>query len=81
MTDQRRARAEPRLPPLDLFVGGEWRQAASGRRRPISNPVDGRAIAEVAESDPRDIDAPMRTGQEYRDQARLRLDPPPGSPR
>lgn len=38
------------------FIGGEFSDAASGRRFVVENPANGRAIAEVAECDAGDVD-------------------------
>jgi succinate-semialdehyde dehydrogenase/glutarate-semialdehyde dehydrogenase len=40
--------------PTDLLVGGEWRQAANGRRLPVLDPSDGSLLAEVADAEVRD---------------------------
>ncbi|HEX4898006.1 MAG TPA: hypothetical protein VFV53_06555, partial [Candidatus Limnocylindrales bacterium] len=39
-----------------LFIDGEFRDAASGRRFTTENPATGRAITEVAEGGPADVD-------------------------
>ena len=41
----------------DLFIGNEWRPAASGRRFPVENPATEEIIAQVAEGDAADVDA------------------------
>jgi acyl-CoA reductase-like NAD-dependent aldehyde dehydrogenase len=46
-----------RLPPLDLYIGGEWRAASSGKRFATVNPADGSVIAEIAEGGAADADA------------------------
>jgi succinate-semialdehyde dehydrogenase / glutarate-semialdehyde dehydrogenase len=38
-------------PYTDLFVGGQWRPAASGARFPVFDPGGGDALAEVADAD------------------------------
>jgi len=40
-----------------LFIGGGFREAASGRRYVTENPATGQPIAEVAEGAPADVDA------------------------
>jgi acyl-CoA reductase-like NAD-dependent aldehyde dehydrogenase len=42
--------------PGRLFVGGEWREAVSGRTFTTHNPATGEPIAEVAEADAADVD-------------------------
>jgi acyl-CoA reductase-like NAD-dependent aldehyde dehydrogenase len=51
------ARADALTPSVDAFVDGAWVPAASGRRFEKTSPVDGRAVAEVAEGDAADVDA------------------------
>jgi gamma-glutamyl-gamma-aminobutyraldehyde dehydrogenase len=41
----------------DLFIGGEFRAAESGRRFVTTNPATGEPITEVAEGGPADVDA------------------------
>jgi 4-(gamma-glutamylamino)butanal dehydrogenase len=41
----------------DMFIGGAFRPATSGRRFTSTNPATGEAIAEVAEGGPADVDA------------------------
>ncbi|HSQ59751.1 MAG TPA: aldehyde dehydrogenase family protein [Acidobacteriota bacterium] len=40
-----------------LLIGGEWREAASGKRFPTLNPATGETLAEIAEADAPDVDA------------------------
>ncbi len=40
-----------------LFIGGEFREAASGRRYMTENPATGQPITEVAEGGPADVEA------------------------
>ncbi len=40
-----------------LFINGEWRDAASGRTLPVVNPATEETIAEVASADKSDVDA------------------------
>lgn len=44
-------------PIADLFIDGEWRGGASGRRFPVIDPSDGSTIAEFAAADEADCDA------------------------
>ncbi|MFN8192825.1 MAG: NAD-dependent succinate-semialdehyde dehydrogenase [Nocardioidaceae bacterium] len=37
-----------------LFIGGEWREGAAGKRFPVKDPADGSTITEVADGDPED---------------------------
>ena len=41
----------------DLFIGNEWRPAASGRRFPVVNPATEEILADVAEGDGVDVEA------------------------
>jgi succinate-semialdehyde dehydrogenase/glutarate-semialdehyde dehydrogenase len=43
--------------PTDLFIGGVWRPAASGRRIEVSDPSDGTVLASVADADTDDARA------------------------
>jgi acyl-CoA reductase-like NAD-dependent aldehyde dehydrogenase len=54
-----------------LLIGGEWREAASGKRFPTLNPATGETIAEIAEADAPDVDAAVAA-------ARAALDGPWG---
>ncbi|HEU4335381.1 MAG TPA: aldehyde dehydrogenase family protein [Candidatus Eisenbacteria bacterium] len=55
-----------------LLIGGEWREAASGKRFPTLNPATGETIAEIAEADAPDVDAAVAA-------ARAALDGPWGT--
>jgi len=46
-----------------LLIGGEWREAASGKRFPTVNPANGETLAEIAEGDAPDIDAAVRAAR------------------
>ncbi|MGE5178434.1 MAG: aldehyde dehydrogenase family protein [Bacteroidota bacterium] len=54
-----------------LLIGGEWREAASGKRFPTVNPATAEPILDVAEADAPDIDLAVRA-------ARAALDGPWG---
>ena len=54
-----------------LLIGGEWREAASGKRFPTINPATAEPILDVAEADAPDIDLAVRA-------ARAALDGPWG---
>ena len=47
----------------DLFIGGEYRPAESGRTFTVENPKDGSIIAEVAEGDAQDIEAAVAAAE------------------
>ena len=49
---------------LDLYYGGAWRAARSGRRAESRNPGSGELLGEVAEGGPEDIDAAVAAAQE-----------------
>ena len=53
-----------------LFIGGEFREAASGRRYVTENPASGRPIAEVAEGGPADVDAAVAVARRAADDGR-----------
>jgi succinate-semialdehyde dehydrogenase/glutarate-semialdehyde dehydrogenase len=42
------------LPPADLFIGGEWRPSASGKRFAVVNPATEQTLLEVADGTPED---------------------------
>jgi len=59
-----------------LFIGGEFRDAASGRRFTTENPATGRPITEVAEGGPADVDAAVAAARRAADDGRWsRLSP------
>ena len=49
---------------LDLYYGGAWRPALSGRRTETRNPGSGERLGEVAEAGPEDIDAALAAAKE-----------------
>ncbi len=49
------------------FIGGRWRDAASGQRLPLLNPSDGSALAEIARGSADEVDAAVRAAQAARD--------------
>ncbi|TAL11533.1 MAG: aldehyde dehydrogenase family protein, partial [Chloroflexota bacterium] len=51
----------------ELFIGGEFREAAGGRRFVTENPATGRPIAEVAEGGPSDVDAAVAAARRAAD--------------
>jgi acyl-CoA reductase-like NAD-dependent aldehyde dehydrogenase len=46
-----------------LLIGGEWREAASGKRFPTTNPATGETLMEIAEGDAPDVDAAVRAAR------------------
>jgi 4-(gamma-glutamylamino)butanal dehydrogenase len=59
-----------------LFIDGEWRDAASGRRFVTENPATGQPITEVAEGGSADVDAAVAAARRAADDGRWsRLDP------
>ncbi len=50
-----------------LFIGGEFREAAGGRRFVTENPATGQPIAEVAEGGPADVDAAVAAARRAAD--------------
>src|SRR5487761_2205866 len=59
-----------------LFIDGEWREAASGRRFTTENPATGLPITEVAEGGPADVDAAVAAARRAADDGRWsRLNP------
>src|SRR6185437_1585992 len=42
--------------PKRMFIGGKWREAASGKTFATHNPATGEVLAQVAEGDSEDID-------------------------
>ena len=60
---------------LDLYYGGAWRPALSGRRTESRNPGSGERLGEVAEAGPEDIDAAVAAARDgfgvWRDTAPL----------
>ncbi|MFQ5600701.1 MAG: aldehyde dehydrogenase family protein [Candidatus Krumholzibacteriia bacterium] len=63
MSTEIRDAAELRLPPLDLYIGGEWRAASSGKRFATVNPADASVLGEVAEGDATDVAAAVEAAQ------------------
>ena len=47
----------PDLAPGQLFIDGQWRESASGRRTDVVDPSTGRTITTVADADASDVDA------------------------
>src|SRR5579872_3085828 len=43
--------------PFGLFIGGGWREPASGEHFEVINPATGRPLAQVAQAGPEDVDA------------------------
>ena len=47
-----------------MLIGGEWREAASGKRFQTLNPATGEPIADIAEGDAPDVDAAVRAARQ-----------------
>jgi len=47
-----------------LFIGGQWREAADGRRADVLDPSTGTVIGTVADASPADVDAAVRAARE-----------------
>jgi hypothetical protein len=50
--------------PSRLLIGGEWREAASGRRFATLNPATEEVLAEVSEAGPSDVDAAVSAARD-----------------
>jgi len=48
----------------ELFIGGKWTEARTGRRREIRCPADGQLVAEVDEAGPEDATAAVAAARE-----------------
>lgn len=46
-------------PDTQLFIGGEWRDAADGKTLPVENPANGQEIGRVAHAGRTDLDAAL----------------------
>jgi gamma-glutamyl-gamma-aminobutyraldehyde dehydrogenase len=68
--DEARAEAERLDLRTRLFIDGEFRDAASGRRFATENPATGQPIAEVAEGGPADVDAAVDAARRAADDGR-----------
>lgn len=51
------------IPAGKLFIGGEWRDAESGRTFPTINPSTAETLTEVAEGDEADVDQAVRAAR------------------
>ena len=49
--------------PRQLFINGQWRDAASGKTFETPNPATGETLAQVAEGDAEDIDRAVRAAR------------------
>ncbi len=54
MTGEERERAVLESVPRNLFIGGQWRQAAGGGVLPVEDPSTGQTLIEVADGQPED---------------------------
>ncbi|MFE2070848.1 aldehyde dehydrogenase family protein [Streptomyces sp. NPDC059467] len=50
--------------PGQLFIGGQWREAADGVRTEVTDPATGQVITTVAEAGATDVDAAVRAARE-----------------
>jgi acyl-CoA reductase-like NAD-dependent aldehyde dehydrogenase len=57
-----------KMKPWKLLIGGEWRDAASGRTFTTSNPATEEPLAEVAEAGEPDVDAAVRAARKAFDE-------------
>ncbi|MFM2087679.1 MAG: hypothetical protein RLZZ237_2548 [Pseudomonadota bacterium] len=51
-------------PDTQLFIGGQWRAAASGKTIAVFNPADGQEIGRVAHAAQSDLDAALAAAQQ-----------------
>jgi len=51
------------VPPRQLFIDGQWAEAASGKTFETPNPATGETLARVAEGDAEDIDRAVRAAR------------------
>src|SRR5256885_12817632 len=58
-----------------LFIGGAWREPAAGQHFDTLDPSNGEKLAQVAQSDARDIDAAVQTARDAAPKRRA-LNPP-----
>jgi phenylacetaldehyde dehydrogenase len=52
--------------PRQLFINGQWAEAASGKTFETPNPATGETLARVAEGDAEDINRAVRGAQRVR---------------
>ncbi|GHH80325.1 aldehyde dehydrogenase family protein [Promicromonospora soli] len=52
------------FPPGQLFIGGEWKEAADGARRDVISPATGRVISSVAWASDADVDTAVAAARE-----------------
>jgi aldehyde dehydrogenase (NAD+) len=53
-----------KLPPTELFIGGEWSEAAEGRRFSTVNPATEQSICEVAGASAEDVERAVQAARE-----------------
>jgi phenylacetaldehyde dehydrogenase len=61
-------RAVHRHPPRQLFINGQWTDAASGKTFETPNPATGDTLAKIAEGDAEDIDRAVRAARKAFDE-------------
>ena len=49
--------------PRQLFIGGQWREAASGKTFETPDPATGQTLARIAEGDAADVDLAVRAAR------------------
>src|SRR5437867_5770539 len=52
-----------KVKPGRLFIGGEWREAATGRSFSSVNPATGGVLTEIAEAGAEDVDLAVRAAR------------------
>ncbi|QNP74470.1 aldehyde dehydrogenase [Streptomyces roseirectus] len=55
------------IDPGQLFIGGQWREAADGARTEVTDPSRGRPVTTVAEASADDVDAAVRAARDAYD--------------
>jgi succinate-semialdehyde dehydrogenase/glutarate-semialdehyde dehydrogenase len=59
MTDRADEQAVLQAVPTQLYIGGEWRAAASGRTLPVEDPATGEVLVDIADGDKSDAVAAL----------------------
>lgn len=67
-TLERRESKKYKIPDGRLFIGGKWRDAASGKKFETVNPATGKIITRVAEGDRADIDLAVKAARKAFDE-------------
>lgn len=62
--------------PQEMFIDGEWSSGSSGRRWTVTNPANGKTLAEVALADANDVDRAVKAARRAFDHGEWpRMDP------